>query len=92
MGVGQQPAQLLLAAALLAASSLGIRDAVLRSDLLIGAVLVVGARTPALVDRETVSQMKEGSVIVDVDVDSNGVFTPNPTVTPGQPRCAAWRR
>jgi alanine dehydrogenase len=64
----------------LAASSLGIRDAVLRSDLLIGAVHVVGARTPALVDRETVSEMKEGSVIVDVDVDYGGcVETSRPT-------------
>ena len=64
----------------LAASSLGIRDAVLRSDLLIGAVHVVGARTPALVDRETVSEMKEGSVIVDVDVDYGGcVETSSPT-------------
>jgi len=64
----------------LAASSLGIRDAVLRSDLLIGAVQVVGARTPALVDRETVSQMKDGSVIVDVDVDYGGcVATSRPT-------------
>jgi alanine dehydrogenase len=64
----------------LAASRLGIKDAVLRSDLLIGAVQVVGARTPALVDRETVSQMKEGSVIVDVDVDYGGcVETSRPT-------------
>ena len=64
----------------LAASSLGIQDAVLRSDLLIGAVQVVGARTPALVDRETVSRMKEGSVIVDVDVDYGGcVETSRPT-------------
>lgn len=64
----------------LAASSLGIRDAVLRADLLIGAVLVVGSPTPALVDRETVSQMKEGSVIVDVDVDNGGsVETSRPT-------------
>lgn len=64
----------------LAASSLGIRDAVVRSDLLIGAVHVVGVRTPALVDRESVSQMKEGSVIVDVDVDYGGcVETSRPT-------------
>jgi len=64
----------------LAASSLGIRDAVLRSDLLIGAIHVVGTRTPALVDRDTVSQMKEGSVIVDVDVDYGGcVETSRPT-------------
>jgi len=64
----------------LAASNLGIRDAVLRSDLLIGAVHVSGTRTPALVDRETVAQMKEGSVIVDVDVDHGGcVETSRPT-------------
>jgi alanine dehydrogenase len=64
----------------LAASSLGIRNAVLRADLLIGAVHVVGARTPALVDRETVSGMKQGSVIVDVDVDYGGcVETSRPT-------------
>jgi alanine dehydrogenase len=64
----------------LAASSLGIRDAALRSDLLIGAVHVVGSRTPALVDRDTVSQMKDGSVIVDVDVDYGGcVATSRPT-------------
>lgn len=64
----------------LAASSMGIREAVLRADLVIGAVHVVGARTPALVDRATVSEMKEGSVIVDVDVDYGGcVETSRPT-------------
>ncbi len=64
----------------LAASNLGIRNAVLRCDLLIGAVHVVGARTPALVDRQTVSEMKDGSVIVDVDVDYGGcVETSRPT-------------
>lgn len=64
----------------LAASSLGIRDAALRADLLIGAVLVVGSPTPALVDRETVEGMREGSVIVDVDVDNGGsVETSRPT-------------
>lgn len=64
----------------LAASRLSIRDAVLRADLVIGAVLVVGARTPHLVDRETVRGMKAGSVIVDVDVDQGGCFeTSRPT-------------
>ena len=64
----------------LAASSLAIREAVLDADLLIGAVLVVGSRTPALVDRATVEEMKEGSVIVDVDVDHGGcVETSRPT-------------
>ena len=64
----------------LAASVMGVRDAVLRADLLIGAVHVVGARTPAVVDRETVAEMRGGSVIVDVDVDYGGcVETSRPT-------------
>ena len=64
----------------LAASSMAIRDATLAADLLIGAVLVVGSRTPALVDRRTVEGMKAGSVIVDVDVDNGGcVETSRPT-------------
>ena len=64
----------------LAASSLAIRDAALSADLLIGAILVVGSRTPALVDRATVEEMKVGSVIVDVDVDQGGcVETSKPT-------------
>jgi alanine dehydrogenase len=66
--------------ATLAASTMAIRDAALEADLLIGAILVVGARTPALVDRATVEGMKEGSVIVDVDVDQGGcVETSHPT-------------
>jgi len=64
----------------LATSSMAIRNAVLDADLLIGAVLVVGSRTPALVDRATVEGMKPGSVIVDVDVDNGGcVETSRPT-------------
>ena len=66
--------------ATLASSSLAIQEAVPRADLLIGAVLVVGAKTPHLVDRETVEAMKEGSAVVDVDVDHGGsVETSRPT-------------
>jgi alanine dehydrogenase len=64
----------------LAASSMGIRELVPRTDLLIGAVQVVGSKTPHLVDRESVEDMKEGSVIVDVDVDQGGsIETSRPT-------------
>lgn len=64
----------------LASSSLAIKEAVAGADLVIGAVHVVSSRTPALVDRETVGEMKAGSVIVDVDVDSGGcVQTSRPT-------------
>jgi alanine dehydrogenase len=51
-----------------------------RADLLVGAVLVAGARAPILVPESTVKTMKEGSVIVDVAVDQGGcVETMRPT-------------
>jgi alanine dehydrogenase len=49
-----------------------IESAVLDADLLIGAVLIPGARAPQLVSAELVSRMKAGSVIVDVAVDQGG--------------------
>jgi alanine dehydrogenase len=69
----------------LAATSMAIRDAALGADLLIGAVLVVGSRTPALVDRQTVEGMKPGSVIVDVDVDNGGCVETSRPTTLGEP-------
>jgi alanine dehydrogenase len=57
-----------------------LEQAVLEADLVVGAVLVPGARAPVLVTRELVSQMKRGSVIVDVAVDQGGcVETIRPT-------------
>ena len=54
--------------------------AVAQADLLIGAVLVPGARTPKLVSRELVGSMGDGSVIVDISVDQGGcVETTRPT-------------
>ena len=49
-----------------------IANAVRKADLLIGAVLVPGARAPRLVSEEMVKTMKKGSVIVDVAVDQGG--------------------
>ena len=49
-----------------------IETALRESDLLIGAVLIPGARAPRLVRREHLSLMKEGAVIVDVAVDQGG--------------------
>lgn len=49
-----------------------IREAIRRADLLIGAVLVPGAKAPKLVTRDMIGTMKEGSVIVDVAVDQGG--------------------
>jgi len=61
-------------------NSQNIEDEVREADLLIGAVLVAGARAPLLVSRETVAAMTPGSVIVDVAVDQGGcVATTRPT-------------
>lgn len=63
-----------------AASSTTIEEAVCLADLVIGAVLVPGAKAPTLVSRSLVSRMKSGSVIVDVSVDQGGcVETTRPT-------------
>ena len=56
----------------LTASSMTIEDAVPHTDLLISAVLVVGLKTRRLVGRETFREMREGSVIVDVDMNQGG--------------------
>jgi alanine dehydrogenase len=57
-----------------------IEDSVSKADLLIGAVLVVGAEAPKLVTRKMISRMKSGAVVVDVAVDQGGCFeTTHPT-------------
>lgn len=64
----------------LMSNSQNIEDEVSKTDLLIGAVLIAGARTPLLVGRELVRKMAPGSVIVDVAVDQGGcVATTHPT-------------
>jgi alanine dehydrogenase len=63
-----------------ASNPVNIADAVRVADLLVGAVLIPGARAPRLVEREMISTMKPGSVIVDVAVDQGGcVETIEPT-------------
>jgi alanine dehydrogenase len=57
-----------------------IRDQLVRADLVIGAVLIRGARAPRLVERGDLRTMKSGAVIVDVAVDQGGcVETTHPT-------------
>ena len=57
-----------------------VEDAVRKADLLIGAVLVVGAEAPKLVSRSMISAMKKGAVAVDVAVDQGGCLeTTRPT-------------
>ena len=57
-----------------------IREQLRRADLVIGAVLVPGAKAPQLVEREDLKLMKPGSVIIDVAIDQGGcVDTSRPT-------------
>jgi alanine dehydrogenase len=57
-----------------------LERAVQYADLLIGAVLIPGAKAPTLVTRQMVSKMKKGSVIVDISVDQGGcIETIHPT-------------
>ncbi len=57
-----------------------IRDSIARADLLIGAVLIPGAKAPRLVTREMLKLMKPRSVVVDVSVDQGGcIETIRPT-------------
>ena len=56
----------------MAAMEDNIRRAVVGADLIVGAVLVPGARAPKLLSKELVAAMKPGSVIVDVAVDQGG--------------------
>lgn len=59
---------------------INIESAVMRADLVVGGVLVAGARAPKLVTRELISKMEKGSVVVDVAVDQGGcIETCRPT-------------
>jgi alanine dehydrogenase len=61
-------------------NSLEVEKAVLAADLVIGAVLVPGAKAPMLVSEELVAAMKPGAVLVDISVDQGGCFaTTRPT-------------
>src|SRR5438874_788045 len=63
-----------------ASNAFNITQVVQRADLLIGGVLIAGARAPVLVTRAMVERMKEGAVVVDVAVDQGGcIETIHPT-------------
>ena len=57
-----------------ASNSFEVERAVLDADLVIGAVLVPGAKAPTLVSNDLVSRMKPGSVLVDISIDQGGCF------------------
>lgn len=62
-----------------------IRDAVVESDLVIGAVLLPGAAAPKLVSSAQLREMRPGSVLVDVAIDQGGCFETSQPTTHDQP-------
>jgi alanine dehydrogenase len=61
-------------------STLSVEEMLPRADLVVGAVLVHGARAPRIVKREQLKLMKPGAVLVDVSIDQGGCFeTSRPT-------------
>ncbi len=66
-------------------SRLSIREQVLDADMVIGTVLIPGAKAPKLVTNELVAQMKPGSVLVDVAIDQGGCFEDSRPTTHADP-------
>lgn len=62
-----------------------LEKAVLDADLVIGAVLIPGAKAPKLVTNELVSRMKPGSVLVDIAIDQGGCFEDSRPTTHAEP-------
>jgi alanine dehydrogenase len=62
-----------------------IRESIDRADLVIGAILITGARAPHLVRREDLANMKPGAVIVDVAIDQGGCVETSMPTTHGKP-------
>lgn len=69
----------------LASNSFEIEDQVLSADLVIGAVLVHGAKAPRLVSNDLVKRMKPGSVLVDIAIDQGGCFEDSKPTTHADP-------
>jgi alanine dehydrogenase len=68
-----------------ASNSYEIEKAVLDADLVIGAVLVTGAKAPKLVSNALVKRMKPGSVLVDIAIDQGGCFEDSHPTTHADP-------
>jgi alanine dehydrogenase len=68
-----------------ASNSYEIEQAVLDADLVIGAVLIPGAKAPKLISNELVSRMKPGSVLVDISIDQGGCFEDSRPTTHAEP-------
>ncbi len=69
----------------IASNAFQVEGAVVRADLVIGAVLVPGAKAPTLISNELVKAMKPGSVLVDISVDQGGCFEDSRPTTHADP-------
>jgi alanine dehydrogenase len=69
----------------LVSTSYAIEQEVLQADLVIGAVLIPGAKAPTLVSNDLVSRMKPGSVLVDIAIDQGGCFEDSRPTTHADP-------
>jgi alanine dehydrogenase len=68
-----------------ASNAYELERAVLEADLVVGAVLIPGAKAPKLVSNELVSRMKPGSVLVDIAIDQGGCFEDSRPTTHAEP-------
>lgn len=66
-------------------TSLALEEAVVESDLVIGAVLIPGAAAPKLVSTELVHRMRPGAVLVDIAIDQGGCFADSRPTTHDDP-------
>lgn len=62
-----------------------LEKAVIEADLVVGAVLIPGAKAPKLVTNELVAKMKPGSVLVDIAIDQGGCFEDSHPTTHAEP-------
>ncbi len=62
-----------------------IRQLLPKADVVVGAVLIPGSRTPVLVTREMLKTMKRGAVVIDVSVDQGGCFETSKETTHADP-------
>jgi alanine dehydrogenase len=69
----------------IASSAYAIQEQCMAADLVIGAVLVHGAKAPKLVSNDLVSKMRPGSVLVDVAIDQGGCFEGSKATTHSDP-------
>ncbi len=62
-----------------------LRELAMKADVIIGAVLVAGAKAPKLITRDMLKDMKDGAVIVDVAIDQGGCFETSKATTHTEP-------